>query len=65
MAASTVVHGVTAAPRGVAYGVVTRSGRVGSGLRTLTRLNAFDLVVTVAFGSTLATMLLNDTVSWA
>jgi uncharacterized membrane protein YcaP (DUF421 family) len=30
-----------------------------SGKRTLTKLNAFDLVVTVALGSTLATVLLN------
>ncbi|HUH13323.1 MAG TPA: hypothetical protein VMK65_09445, partial [Longimicrobiales bacterium] len=31
-----------------------------SGKRTLTKLNAFDLVVTVALGSTLATTLLTD-----
>ena len=36
-----------------------------SGKRTLAKLNAFDLVVTVAFGSTLATVLLNSSVSWA
>ncbi len=36
-----------------------------SGKRTLAKLNAFDLVVTVAFGSTLATILLNASVSWA
>jgi len=36
-----------------------------SGKRTLTKLNAFDLVVTVALGSTLATILLNTTVSWS
>ncbi|WP_084243935.1 DUF421 domain-containing protein [Planomicrobium okeanokoites] len=34
-----------------------------SGKRTLTKLNAFDLVVTVALGSTLATILLNDKIS--
>lgn len=34
-----------------------------SGKRTLTKLNAFDLVVTVALGSTLATVLLNKDVS--
>ena len=34
-----------------------------SGKRTLTKLNAFDLVVTVALGSTLATILLNRNVS--
>ena len=36
-----------------------------SGKRTLTKLNAFDLVVTVALGSTLATILLSKTVSLA
>ena len=39
-----------------------------SGKRTLTKLNAFDLVVlvvTVALGSTLATILLSSDVSWA
>jgi uncharacterized membrane protein YcaP (DUF421 family) len=34
-----------------------------SGKRTLTKLNAFDLVVTVALGSTLATVLLNNSVA--
>ncbi len=34
-----------------------------SGKRTLTKLNAFDLVVTVALGSTLATILLSKDVS--
>ncbi len=36
-----------------------------SGKRTLTKLNAFDLVVTVALGSVLATTLLSKTVSLA
>lgn len=36
-----------------------------SGKRTLTKMNAFDFVVTVALGSTLATTLLSDTVSLA
>lgn len=36
-----------------------------SGKRTLAKLNAFDLVVTVALGSTLATILLTADVSWA
>lgn len=36
-----------------------------SGKRTLTKLNAFDLVVTVALGSTLATVLLNRNVPLA
>lgn len=35
-----------------------------SGKRTLAKPNAFDLVVTVAVGSTLATTLLNGDVSW-
>lgn len=35
------------------------------GKRTLAKLNAFDLVVTVALGSTLATILLSQDVSWA
>jgi uncharacterized membrane protein YcaP (DUF421 family) len=34
-----------------------------SGKRTLTKLNAFDLVVTVALGSTLATVLLSKSVA--
>lgn len=36
-----------------------------SGKRTLAKLNAFDLVVTVALGSTLATILLSKEVSWS
>mgnify|MGYP001554028182 CR=1 FL=1 len=36
-----------------------------SGKRTLAKLNAFDLVVTVAVGSTLSTILLNADVSFA
>ncbi len=36
-----------------------------TGKRTLAQLNAFDLIVTVAIGSTLATILLNADVSWA
>ncbi|RZU32591.1 DUF421 domain-containing protein [Blastococcus saxobsidens] len=35
-----------------------------AGKRTLAKLNAFDLVVTVALGSTLATILLSSDVSW-
>ena len=37
----------------------------GSGKRTLAQLNAFDLVVTVALGSVLATILLSPDVSWS
>lgn len=36
-----------------------------SGKRTLAKLNAFDWVVSVAFGSTLATVLLSTDVSWS
>lgn len=36
-----------------------------SGKRTLTKMNSFDFVVTVAFGSTLATALLNTKISIA
>ncbi len=36
-----------------------------SGKRTLAKLNAFDFVVTVAFGSALASILLDSSVSWA
>jgi len=36
-----------------------------SGKRTLSKLNAFDLLVTVALGSTLATVLLNKSVPLA
>ncbi|SDY45070.1 DUF421 domain-containing protein [Citreimonas salinaria] len=36
-----------------------------SGKRTLAKLNAFDLVVSVALGSTLATILLSDSVALA
>lgn len=35
-----------------------------SGKRTLAQLNAFDFIVTVALGSTLATVLLSRSVSW-
>ncbi len=47
-----------------AYAVLVVALRL-SGKRTLAKLNAFDLVVTVALGSTLATVLLNSDVSWA
>jgi uncharacterized membrane protein YcaP (DUF421 family) len=36
-----------------------------SGKRTLSKMNAFDFVVTVALGSTLATILLNESVALA
>lgn len=36
-----------------------------SGKRTLAQLNAFDFIVTVALGSTLATTALSDSVAWS
>lgn len=36
-----------------------------SGNRTLSKMNSFDLVVTVAFGSTLSTILVNESVTLA
>jgi uncharacterized membrane protein YcaP (DUF421 family) len=48
----------------LAYGALVMILRI-SGKRTLTKLNAFDLVVTVALGSTLATVLLSKDVALA
>lgn len=48
----------------LAYAVLVILLRI-SGKRTLTKLNAFDLVVTVALGSTLATVLLSKSVALA
>lgn len=48
----------------VAYAALVASLRV-TGNRTLSKLNAFDLVVTVALGSTLATVILSDSVALA
>ena len=48
----------------LAYGGLVLFLRI-SGKRTLSKLNAFDLVVTVALGSTLATILLNENVALA
>ncbi|MGO1058710.1 DUF421 domain-containing protein [Planococcus sp. FY231025] len=51
----------------ISVGILAYIGLVvflrASGKRTLTKLNAFDLVVTVALGSTLATILLSKDVS--
>ena len=53
--------------RVVSVGVLAYAGLVIllriSGNRTLSKMNSFDLVVTVAFGSTLSTILVNSTVS--
>jgi uncharacterized membrane protein YcaP (DUF421 family) len=55
--------------RVLALGVVSYAGLVlvlrTSGKRTLAKMNAFDLVVTVALGSTLATALLSTDVALA
>jgi uncharacterized membrane protein YcaP (DUF421 family) len=48
----------------LAYGLLVVALRI-SGKRTLAKMNAFDFVVTVALGSTLATILLTSTVSLA
>ena len=48
----------------LAYGLLVLTLRA-SGKRTLAKLNAFDLVVTVALGSTLATILLSEDVALA
>ncbi|QYX58242.1 DUF421 domain-containing protein [Roseovarius sp. SCSIO 43702] len=48
----------------LAYAALVAALRV-SGKRTLAQLNAFDLVVTVAFGSTLATIILSEKVALA
>ena len=48
----------------LAYAALVALLRV-SGKRTLSKLNAFDLVVTVALGSTLATVLLSKSVALA
>lgn len=54
----------TAAVGILAYAILVLFLRV-SGKRTLSKMNAFDLVVTVALGSTLATVLLSSSVSLA
>ena len=48
----------------LAYAALVLALRI-SGKRTLAKMNAFDLVVTVALGSTLATILLNKDVALA
>ncbi|ETW11850.1 hypothetical protein ATO8_14327 [Roseivivax marinus] len=48
----------------MAYAFLVFSLRL-SGNRTLAKLNAFDLVITVAFGSTLASILLSESVALA
>jgi uncharacterized membrane protein YcaP (DUF421 family) len=48
----------------LAYGVLVLFLRI-SGKRTLAKLNAFDLVVTVALGSTLSAVLLQESIAFA
>ncbi|WP_206515773.1 DUF421 domain-containing protein [Streptomyces sp. S063] len=52
------------AAAGLAYLILIAAVRL-SGKRTLAKMNAFDLAVTVALGSTLATILLNRQVTVA
>ncbi|MEP7098481.1 MAG: YetF domain-containing protein [Dokdonella sp.] len=58
--------GWTSLARTLVIGVVAYIGLVfllrASGKRTLSKMNAFDFVVTIALGSTLATVLLNRSV---
>lgn len=56
--ARTLVIGV------LAYAALVVMLRI-SGRRTLSKMNSFDLVVTIALGSTLATALLNKGISFA
>jgi uncharacterized membrane protein YcaP (DUF421 family) len=56
--------GRTALVGALAYAALVAMLRV-SGKRTLSKMNAFDLVVTVALGSTLATILLSKDVALA
>lgn len=49
---------------GLAYAALVLMLRI-SGKRTLSKMNAFDLIVTIALGSTLATVLLNRSVPLA
>lgn len=62
-------QGWTGPARTVLVGALAYAGLVVflrlSGKRTLSKLNAFDLVVTVALGSTLATILLDEKVPLA
>jgi len=55
--------------RVIVVGIAAYTGLVlllrASGNRTLSKMNSFDLVVTVAFGSTLSTILVNSDVSLA
>lgn len=55
--------------RTLVFGILAYAGLVVflrvSGKRTLSKMNAFDFVVTVALGSTLATVLLNRSVPLA
>lgn len=55
--------------RMVSFGIAAYAGAIVmlriSGSRTLSKMNAFDLVVTVAFGSTLSSILIDGSLSLA
>ncbi|ROU00239.1 DUF421 domain-containing protein [Histidinibacterium lentulum] len=65
--AEWIFHGWEQILRVIVVGVLGYAAMVlilrASGKRTLAKLNAFDLVVTVALGSTLASILLSETVA--
>jgi uncharacterized membrane protein YcaP (DUF421 family) len=67
--AGAVFMGIEGPARTLVVGAVAYIALVGllriSGKRTLSKMNAFDLVVTVALGSTLATVLLSRDVPLA
>ncbi|MBZ2209763.1 DUF421 domain-containing protein [Massilia soli] len=55
--------------RMVVFGIAAYAGAIAmlriSGSRTLSKMNAFDLVVTIAFGSTLSAILIDGSLSLA
>ena len=55
--------------RMIAFGITAYLGAIAmlriSGSRTLSKMNAFDLVVTIAFGSTLSSILVDGSLSLA
>lgn len=69
MDSSSLFNGWPALVRVLVVGILAYASLVVllrvSGKRTLSRMNAFDLVVTVALGSTLATVLLSRSVALA
>lgn len=63
------IHSPADVARTLLVGVMAYVGLIAllraSGKRTLSKMNAFDLIVTVALGSTLATILLSEDVALA